>query len=396
MSKRTVGVIFGSRSVEHDVSIVTAIQVMKVLNPARYDILPIYITRDGRWYTGNNLNSLRNFDIEDIANLAGTRPTHLSANTDFQGIITPPLSGRLGKSDLQKIDVIFPCIHGSHGEDGTLQGLLELADLPYVGTGVLASAIANDKAMTKTVLKGSGVRVIEDYVEFTRYEWQSNRESLLAKIEKTVGYPAFVKPVTLGSSIGIAYLENAEHAALHIDIALNLDHRVLVERAIHGEKIIEVNCAVMGYNEIRTSTLEKPNTSGAFLDFKTKYVPGEGMKGQDREVPAPISDDLTANIKEASAKAFKAIRGAGTARLDFIVNPDSGLFWLNEINTLPGSLAFYLWEPEGLSPSQVCDDLINIAYQVHAEKLSTTYDYKSELLKTAAERGSKGAKGAKG
>lgn len=396
MSKQTIGVVFGSRSVEHDVSVVTATQVMKALDPAKYEVIPLYITRDGHWYTGDNLKTLRNFNIDDIANLAGTQECVFSSSTNFTGIITPPIAGRFSKSTFRQIDVLFPCVHGSHGEDGTLQGLFEMVDIPYVGAGVLTSAIANDKAMTKTVLKASGVRVIDEFVEISRSEWKTKRESLLAKIDKVTGFPAFVKPTTLGSSIGVAYAASQEEAIRHIDIALNMDSRVLVEKSVEGESIIEVNCAVMGYENIVASTLEKPNTSGVFQDFDTKYLKGQkqglGMKGQDREVPAPISDDLTERIQESAVKAFQAIRGTGTARMDFIVNADSGLFWLNEINTMPGSLAFYLWEPQGMAASAVCDELIRIAKDVHAQKQATTYNYKTQLISLAASRGSKGSK----
>jgi len=396
-SKLNIGVIFGSRSVEHDVSVVSAMQVIQALDPTRYNVIPIYITREGRWYTGENLKAIRNFNIDDIAQLVGTKETHLSSNVHFPGIITPPLAGRLSKNVFQKLDVVFPVIHGSHGEDGTLQGLFEMANLPYVGTGVLASAVANDKAMTKTVLQARGIPIIERYVEFTRHEWAQNRAALLERIAAEVGFPAFVKPVTLGSSIGIARVEDSERTALHIDIASNLDARILVERAAEGNHIVEINAAVLGADEIRASALEQPISYKEFLDYEEKYMRGgaKGMKGQQRLIPAPIDADVTAKIKQAAVDAFKAIRGKGTARIDFLLDTDSGQFWLNEINTMPGSLAFYLWEPEGMTPSAVCDELITLALAVHAEKQHNTYNYKSGLIELAAKRGSKGAKGGK-
>jgi D-alanine-D-alanine ligase len=284
-------------------------------------------------------------------------------------------------------------IHGSHGEDGTVQGIFEMVDLPYVGTGVMASAIANDKAMTKTILKAHGLPVLEKYLRITRRNWQTNRDSLLDKIEAEVGFPAFVKPLTLGSSIGIARPTNRDEAAMHIDIALNMDRVVMIEEAAPGEGVFEINCALLGNDEVRASTLEKPISYEEYLDFGKKYLNqgGKGMKGQDRIIPAPISDAMTEKVKAAAVAAFKAIGGMGTARIDVLANADEQ-FWINEINTMPGSLAFYLWEPEGMSATDVCTELINLALERHAEKMQTTFNYKTDLIKLAASRGTKGGK----
>ncbi len=393
--KRAVGVIFGSRSVEHDVSIVTATQVMKALDPAKYQVVPIYITRDGRWYSGKNLTNLRNFDIDDIEDLAGTRRAILSSNTGYQGLISPPLAGMLRGNKLHKLDVVFPVVHGSHGEDGTLQGLLEMADLPYVGTDVLASAIANDKAMTKTLLAAHGLPMLDKYLVLSRHAWQTERDALLARIQDEVGYPVFVKPVRLGSSIGIAQAHDAEEAAIHIDIALNMDQRVIVEQTAPGEAVVEINCAVMGNHEMRTSALEQPVSYEEFLTYEEKYMReggASGMKGQERIVPALLDDALAVRIRQTTETAFRAIGGCGIARFDFFLDQASGQFWVNEINTLPGSLAFYLWEPVGLSPSAVCDELIRLALEKHADKAQTTFNYKSRLIHHAATRDSKGSK----
>lgn len=392
--KLNIGVIFGSRSVEHDVSVVSATQVMKALEGPKYNVIPIYITRDGRWYTGENLKQLRNFNIDDIANLGGTQETTLGSGVGFKGLITPPLSGRFGKNSLQPLDAIFPVVHGSHGEDGTLQGLLEMIDLPYVGAGVLASAVANDKVMAKTVLKAAGVPVVTDYVTFTGRQWAEQRQALLAKVE-AIGLPVFVKPATLGSSIGIARVEDAEKAAIHIDIALNLDRQVLIEKSIEGKEVVEINAALLGGDgSVRVSTLEQPLSAAEFLTFDEKYTRkgGQGMKGQDRIIPAPIGDELTAKIQQTAIDGFNAVQGYGTARIDFLLDQSTGQYWLNEINTMPGSIAFYLWEPEGLSASTVCDTLIQLALHRHQEKQQLTFNYKSRLIELASQRGTKGLK----
>lgn len=391
-SKLNVGVIFGSRSVEHDVSIVTASQVIKALNPAKYNVTPIYIARNGYWYTGSNLTDLKNFTIDNIADLAGTQETLIAPTTNYAGIITPPLSGRFSKNDFKKLDVVFPVVHGSHGEDGTLQGVFELANLPYVGAGVLASAIANDKAMTKTILKAHGIPVLDKFVRFSRREWLDNREQILEKVEE-IGFPAFVKPLTLGSSIGIARVEDREKAALYIDIAANLDRQILVEQGV-VQNVVEINCALIGNENVRASTLEQPVSYEEFLTYREKYMreASAGMKSQERVIPAPLGDDLTQKIKDTGIAAFKAIRGRGTARIDFLLSKETNEFWVNEINTMPGSLAFYLWDAEGLSPTAVCDELIQLALEEAAEKRRTTYDYKSGLIDLAASRGAKGLK----
>jgi len=397
MSKLTVGVVFGSRSVEHDVSVVTAIQVMKALNPAKYTVLPIYITRDGRWFTGETLTALQNFRLEDISELSGTRPTHLSPNPAYAGLIPPPVGGLFSKNSLRPVDVFFPAIHGSHGEDGTLQGLFEMANVAYVGAGVAASALANDKGLCKALLKAQGLPVLEKAFTLTRHAWKTDRQAALKRLADEVGYPAFIKPLTLGSSVGIGRVEAEESAALHLDIALNLDRAVLIEEAASGADVVEINCAVLGNHTLRASTLEQPVSYEQFLTYEEKYMRegGRGMKAQERIIPAPLSPELTQAIQETAIRAFQAIRGRGTARLDFLLDKATGRFWINEINTLPGSLAFYLWEAGGLTPSALCDELIQIALEVHAEKQATTYDYKTRLIELAASRGVKSLKGGK-
>ncbi len=393
-SKLTVGVIFGSRSVEHDVSIVTAQQVMQALDPNRYEVAPIYITRDGVWLTGDPLRQLDNFKDDKITEVLGVKETMLSSSTAFKGIITPPLSGLLGRSSLRKLDVLFPVVHGSHGEDGTLQGLFELVDLPYVGCGVMASAIAIDKPMTKTVLRANGIPVLDGFT-VTRQTWLQDREGMLDRIEGALAYPLFVKPATLGSSIGVARAADRAMLGIAIDVAANFDQRILIEPAVEGG--IEVNCAVLGnFDDIRASVCEQPISWQEFLTYEEKYLrDAGGMKGAERKIPAPIGEDLTARVQQTAIDAFKAINGRGTARVDFLVKPETGEIYVNELNTLPGSLAFYLWEAEGLSPRAFLDELIRLAREAHAAKRQTTYNYKTGLIAHAAAHGLKGVKGVK-
>ncbi|MCC7206966.1 MAG: D-alanine--D-alanine ligase [Anaerolineae bacterium] len=392
--KQTVGVVFGSRSVEHDVAVVTAQQVIGALDPARYEVVPIYITREGRWLTGAPLADLKTFQAENITELMGVRDTLVSPSIQHHGMITPPLAGYMARNVLRKLDVVFPVVHGTHGEDGTLQGLFELADLPYVGCGVLASAVANDKIIAKAVLREYGVPIV-DYMVIRREDWRADRDAVLNGIESRLDYPWFVKPATLGSSIGIGRPGDRAMALAAIDVAMSFDRRILIEPALAGA--LEINCAVLGNAEPRPSVLEQPISFEEFLTYDDKYMRGgaaKGMKGAERKIPAPLPDDLTARIKDLAVQAFKAIDGRGTARIDFLVK--GGEPFVNEVNTMPGSLAFYLWQYEGMSPSMLCDELIRLAHEAHAEKRRTLYDYRSGLVARAAQGGLKGAKGVKG
>lgn len=392
--KTTIGVIFGGRSVEHDVSVVTGHQVIRAFDPERYDTVPIYIDREGRWYTGEPLLNLKNFQNE-VVSLAGVQTAMISPSVQYHGlIINPTPSGLLAKSQIRRLDVVFPAIHGSHGEDGTLQGLLEMADIPYVGCGVLASAVANDKMLAKQVLKQNGVPVV-DAIYFSRYEWEQDADAIIARIIAELTFPVFVKPVTLGSSIGIARVETEEMLRASIDVAANLDRRLMVESAVTN--CVEINCAVMGdYRNMQASVLEQPVSWEQFLTYEEKYLRGsEGMKSAERIIPAPISPELTERIQSLAVQAFRAIDGRGTARIDFLVRPEENKVYLNELNTMPGSLAFYLWQEMGMSGREVVDRLVELAREAHAQKRRNTYNYQTSLIALTAARGAKGLKGAK-
>ncbi|MEO0563602.1 MAG: D-alanine--D-alanine ligase family protein [Chloroflexota bacterium] len=392
--KTTIGVIFGGRSVEHDVSIVTGHQVMRAMNYDKFDVVPIYISRSGGWYTGAPLMDLKNYQV-DITDLIGIQEVALSPSTDHHGLIVNPGSGFLRKSRIIELDVVFPALHGSHGEDGTVQGLLELANIPYVGCGVLASAIANDKIMSKLVLKQFQIPVI-DAVSFSRAEWEQDSDKVMEQATVHLTFPLFVKPATLGSSIAISKAVDNRTLRDAIDLALRFDDRVLVEKS--AENSIEINCAVMGSGyKVRASILEQPVSYNDFLDFADKYLQGSGgMKGAERQIPAPIDENLAAQIQTAAVQAFQAIEGSGTARMDFLVRPESGEFYVNEINTMPGSVGVYLWQEDGHTAQAVVEELIHIAQSVSDNKNKNLYDYKTNLVELTAERGLKGAKGTKG
>ena len=394
MSRRRtiVAVIFGGRSVEHDVSIVTGGQVMAACSAAGYDVVPVYIARDGRWFTGAPLTVLDNFADEDIVRRDGVQACLISPDTRHHGLIINPLAGRFSKSQVQRIDVCFPALHGTHGEDGNVQGLLELADIPYVGYATLGSALTNDKIMTKMLLRQAGIAVLDDHW-FTREQWLEESDAVIAAILNKFDFPLFIKPATLGSSIGIGRADTEAMLRASIDIAANFDRRILVEPAVADG--IEINCSVIGLGKaFEASVLEQPVSWDEFLSYEDKYLRGgEGMKSAERLIPAPIDPALARAIQDASIRAFEVADGRGIARIDYLVRPQANEFYLNEINTMPGSLAFYLWRDAGYSNSDLVGKLVQLAIDAHAIKRRNIYDYRSNLVAVASQRGVKGGKG---
>jgi D-alanine-D-alanine ligase len=386
-----IGLIFGGRSVEHEVSVLTAHQAMAALPTDKYIPIPIYISKSGQWFTGNVLKHLENFkDLEKLVKIA--EPVVFNVDATQPGLIHQKAQGQrnwLGRStpepSLEPIDVAFPLIHGSHGEDGTLQGLLEMADLPYVGSGVLASTIAMDKILTKIVLRSAGVPVIDDlYV--SRARWESEPDAVLAEAESRFGYPVYVKPVTLGSSIGVSRAEDASALRFALDVAATYDSRLMIEPA--QQDIIEVNCSVLGDStDARASVCEQPVSSGP-LSYEDKYLSsdknggskGRGMQSAKRLIPAPLESALADAIQSTAINAFKALSASGVIRIDFFVRPSENKFYVNEINPTPGSLSFYLWEPTGVDFPELVTTLVEIALKRYQEKRRSTFTFSSSLL----------------
>lgn len=399
MSPLRIGMIFGGRSVEHEVSVLTAHQAMAAMPTDRYTIIPIYIAKTGQWYTGDALRTLDHFrDVEKLLSLA--EPIIFNANVGQSNVLiqrSPKKRGLFGTSskqpEEQPIDIAFPLMHGTYGEDGTLQGLLEIADIPYVGSDVTASAIAMNKVLTKVIMRYAGIPVLDD-VSFDRTRWEQSADAVVTEIEQQLGYPVFVKPVHLGSSIGVAAASNPTELRFAIDVAATYDTHIMVEP--QQQNIIEVNCAVLGYgSDARASLCEQPITTTT-LSYEDKYMRGgknQGMKGAQRIIPAPIADDVTAAIQQTSTRAFQAIGATGVARIDFLVRPDEETFFLNEINPLPGSLSFYLWRDMGISMTDLLQELIDIAQKRYAEKHRSTYTFHSTLLSQQSSGGMKGDRG---
>jgi D-alanine-D-alanine ligase len=406
MDRKRVGVIFGSRSVEHDVSIVTAHQIMAVLSES-HDVVPIYITREGRWLTGPGLNDLdvyKNKSWDSIGEEAQL-PLVPGAGLTVSG-------GRLKGSKPVPLDVVVPAVHGTFGEDGSLQGLLEMSGLPYTGSGVAASAVGLDKVLMRDVFRGAGLPLVDALiVEGLEISYsipggngqhdeadigaradlfEENIAAVDAQIQDRLAYPVFVKPVTAGSSVGIGKATDIDSLRTVLEIAANYDSRVLIERSMEG--CIEVNCSVIGGagREPRVSLCEQPIAWTEFLSFEEKYMRGgksqgggakaEGMASLDRRIPAPIPDELTKQVQENALEAFRAVGASGVARIDSFVDLESGQTWVMEINTMPGSFAFYLWEESGLSFANLADTLIEIALETHEKKAKIMYTFDSGML----------------
>jgi D-alanine-D-alanine ligase len=395
MAEKTVAVLFGGRSVEHEVSVITGHQIMDALKAAGHRVLPIYLEKDGEWYAGESLHNLKLYTdpAGEPTRATGVTRVSLSPDRSIRQLVVHPgtRQGLFRKSPQLWAEVFFPCLHGSFGEDGSLQGLFELADVPYVGAGVAASAISMDKALTKVVCHGVGIPVL-DGVVLSRTEWGQEPAGVVERIETAFAYPLIVKPVCLGSSIGVKRCH--DRGTLHeaIATALILDSRALVEPALTD--FLEINCAVMGPPE-RVSVCEQPLTHEAILSFDAKYKRGGkgakqaekpgGMASLDRLIPAPISAELSQRVQSLATQAFRAIDAAGTSRIDFLYQPDRDALYLNEMNSIPGSLAFYLWEATGLPFDELVDTLITIALRRHQERAQTQFSFEVNLLRKKDE-----------
>ena len=401
MSKMNIAVFFGSRSCEHDVSIVSALQCIEATMAAGFNVTPVYISRDGLWYTGEPLENIETFREFNPMTKGITRVTlDVTANAGDLWAWPPQRAGLFAKvpAPLCHIDCVIPVFHGWHGEDGTIQGLLEMANIPYASSGVLGSAIGMDKIAMKQILRGAGFPVL-DFVWFTREQLKKERQAVIERVEKEIKYPAFIKPAALGSSIGVSRAKNREELERALDVAASYDRRILVEVGVVHP--VEINCAAVGYGEdVRASVCEMPvpSSNDTFLDFWQKYLRNASTKGEDsrgmkslsRVVPAPIGEELTKRIQTMTCDIFKLLDCCGTVRVDFILDQNDMLF-VNEPNTIPGSLAFYLWKASGLDFPKLIEKMVEDALRAHADKNSSVFAYDSSILKKVAA-GTKGSK----
>lgn len=394
-----VACIFGSRSVEHEVSVITAQQAMAALS-AGHEVLPVYIAKDGRWFTGAPLRDLQRFPQVD-ALLSECRVVTPLIDPRDPGLVLQavgpargPIFGRRGP-ERWRADVAMPLCHGGFGEDGTLQGLLEMCGVAFTGSGVAASALAMDKRLTKLCLRAAGLPVLDDVV-VNRDRWRSAPQQVLTEVEELSPYPLVVKPLSLGSSIGVSRAEDRERLTTAVGVALTYDQHCLVEAA--QESAAEINCAVLGEEgDVRASLLEEVPRQG-LLSYDDKYrsaaAPakgtgagaGAGLKGARREVPARLDAALTATLREDACRAFVAVGAAGVARIDMLVDAPRGTHLVNEINPLPGSLSFYLFEPDGLPFPALLDRLLEIAARRRERRAATTAVFDRWMLSGPAAK----------
>jgi D-alanine-D-alanine ligase len=375
---KNVGILFGGRSVEHEVSVITAMQIIENIDKTKFNPIPIYVNKNGEWLVSESFLKFESFKNEKYENV---KKIILSPNYKDQNLYIHPNDIKLfTKKDLDSIDVFFPAFHGTNGEDGTIQGLLELIGLPYVGAGVLSSAVGMDKIIMKDIFKSNGIPVV-DYTYYYRSLWRTNKEAVLKNIESKITYPLFVKPANLGSSIGISKVKSNADLESAIELAFSYDRKIIIEKAVEDPR--EINCAVMGYeDDLEVSLCEEPLGWKEILSFDDKYVKqnSKTTKGdKNKNIPANLSDELRTKIENYAKLAFKSIDCRGNARIDFLVKEED--VFVNEINTMPGSIAFYLWEGRGYSFKELISKMIDIAIKAQKDKEANMYTYDSNLFK---------------
>lgn len=403
MEKIQLGVIFGSRSCEREVAIISAVQLMNHVNTEKYDIIPVYISETGMWYTGEALRRIDTFK-QFNPDAKGVEQVSLDVTAGSGALIaTRPGKGLFGKPQQVVVARLQACVivmHGLNGEDGTLQGMLELANLPYTSTGVAGSAIGMDKIMMKQFFRGAGTLPVLPDLWFTRSMFEKDSKAVIRKVAETLGYPVFVKPANLGSSIGVSRADDDEGLMDSLELAFDYDRRVLVEKGL--DHPLELNCSVLGYDDdVQASPIEMPLTglNDTFLDFKDKYLSNGGSKGMaslSRVIPAPIPDDVRDHVQQLSCEIFRMMDCKGVVRIDYMMEKQSGDVYITEINTIPGSLAFYLWEAAGVKYAELIDRMVAAAMKAHEDKNSRNYAFTSDILKNVSLGGAKGAKGSKG
>lgn len=368
--KTRIGIVFGGRSGEHEVSVRSAKTVVEQIDRDKYTVVPIAITREGSWLDPASSAAMLPADTaklieRDIAEIP-SKSVAVIGDTKFRGLTTISTDG--SSETVHRLDVLFPVLHGTYGEDGTIQGIFEMADIPYVGCGVLSSSCGMDKTVMKALFRDAGLPICR-YVWFLRSDWEKDHAAVTQLVESKFGYPCFVKPANLGSSVGVSRAENAEELAAAIDLAAQFDRKIIVEEAL---KMREIECAVLGNDEPEASLpgeyLIRDKTK-AFLDYTEKYA---GTGNNEFVVPAPVSGELSKKIQEMAVTAFKAIDGSGLARVDFFLRTDNGALLVNEINTMPGltdASGFpKMWAGSGKQFPQVIDDLIALAVVRHQDK----------------------------
>ncbi|MDD6006629.1 MAG: D-alanine--D-alanine ligase [Bacteroidales bacterium] len=388
--KTNVGVFFGGRSTEHEISVISASQAMSAINKDKYDVTPIYISKQGKWYTGEALLDIANYkDIPSL--LKKVEEVYMAPQYGDYNLyrVKKPM---FGSAVLTTLDVVIPVLHGTNCEDGIFEGVLETIGIPYAGCNTLSSANGMDKITMKMILQACDIPVV-DYVWFTDKQWFSQRDALIEKIESKLGYPVIVKPANLGSSVGIGRAVNREQLIEKIDGAEIYSTRIIVEHMV--EELQEINCSVLGdCDEYRTSVCEEPIKSGEILSYEDKYMGGskgaKGMQASQKRIPAELPDEVTKRIQFLAGETFRVLSCHGVSRVDVIIDRSNSNIYVNEINTIPGSLSFYLWEATGIPFDKLMDTLVDLALKRKRESGMKTVSYDHNIFNLGA--GVKGGK----
>ena len=392
--KIKVGVFFGGKSVEHEISIITANQAITNINKEKYEIIPIYISKSGKMYTGEKLLDLKEY--RDLDKLLKNLEEVVCVNNGDKVNILRVNNKLFGSNVINSFDVAFPIMHGTNGEDGSIQGYLEILGIPYVGPDVLASSIGMDKIMMRRLLKEQNIPSL-DYVAFYSLEYIKNEEKYIKEIEEKLTYPVIVKAGNLGSSVGIKKAKNKDELKEAIEFSMEFSDRIMVENAIVNLK--EINCSVMGdMVDAKASILEEPIGSDEILSYTDKYVGGSKTKGSgskgmatlQRKIPAEIPEETAKEIQEIALKTFKILGCNGVSRIDFMIDLNGNHIYVNEINTIPGALSYYLWEKTNKKFEVELDELIDLAFKRNRERANRIYSYDQNIL--ALGNGIKGAK----
>ncbi len=393
--KIKVALLFGGKSAEHDISVISALQAYRHLNKDKYEVYPIYITKDSEMYFGENTGNIEAYsDLGKL--LSKSKKVSLVRSANKVRLVYA-----FSKKAISDIDVALPVVHGTNVEDGTIQGYLQLLGLPYCGCDILSSAVGMDKYVTKTVLREAGIPVL-DCVRARLSQYKDSADKVITEIEEKIGYPVIVKPINCGSSIGISKAADRQSLEEALDDAFTYSDRILAERAITSLR--EINCSVLGDGDGATaSECEEPVGSDEILSFNDKYVGGakggakssaekSGMASLKRKIPAPITEEQRDFIRRAAVDAFLALGCSGVSRIDFLMDSSTGEIFFNEINTIPGSLSFYLWEPLGVKYTELLDRMIALALKRDRESRALTYSFESSVLSGISFSGAKGCK----
>ncbi|MBQ3138221.1 MAG: D-alanine--D-alanine ligase [Ruminococcus sp.] len=394
--KINLAVLFGGRSVEHEVSVISAVQAMASMNKEKYNIIPVYMTKKSEFYTGEKLMDINNY--KDIPALLKECTECVFVRSEGKVQLIRQKMKKFGSNLISDIDIAFPVVHGTNVEDGALQGYLQTLDLPYVGCDVLASAVGMDKYVMKILLKEAGFPVL-DCCRFAAFDLD-RIEECADEVEKKFGYPVIVKPINLGSSVGISKAKDRSGLIKSMEDAFAFSDRILVEPAVVQLK--EINCSVLGDSEsAEASVCEEPVQASDedILSFEQKYVGGggksggsKGMASLKRKIPADISPEQEETIRTLAVDAFRSLGCNGVTRIDFMIDMATDKIYINEINTIPGSLAFYLWEPKGVKYPELLERMIQLALKRHRQAAKINYTFDSNILSMGGSFGAKGSK----